>query len=315
MVAPLSINSFNATYSNSAVSISWNITGTVAQSGGPTLTIDSITLSATNTGTMAQTSFTLSSYGGSALNTYTTVSTASFQRTYTNIGSNVVIFNGGTNPLNLVNGQTYNFQITAVAGTSQASSPPFTISPISGGVVPYDSSTNPLMVGGVACFLKGTRIRCADGDIPIEDLKKGMMVKTLYHHDVAVDMIGYSSLRHSRSNPNAMDQLFTYSSETGDNLTVTGSHCRLVDSVTALEISNILSKLGSLYVTDDKIRLPACIDSLAKPYEKEESDEVVYHICLEHSHPNLNYGIYANDRLMETCQKSCMEKNMIVTNE
>jgi len=305
------INSFSATYANSAVSISWNISESVNQIGGPALTINSLTLSATNTGTMAQTSYNLTSYGGSALNTYTNVTSGGGTRTYTNAGNNVVIFDGMTNLLNLANGQTYNFQITAVAGTSQISSPPFTITNISGVVVPYNSSTNPLAVGGsVPCFLKGTLIRCADGDIPIEDLKKGDMVKTIYHGNVAVDMIGYSPIHHSRANPKVMDQLFTYKND--NSLTVTGSHCRLVDAVTAVEISNILTNLGAIYVTDDKIRLPACIDKNAQPYEKEESDEVVYHVCLENVHPNLNYGIYANDILMETCPKACMEKNMTI---
>lgn len=261
---------------------------------------------------MAQTSYNLTSYGGNALNFYTTVSVANFQRTYTNAGNNVTIFDGMTNPLSLVNGQSYNFEITAVAGTSQAGTPPFAITNISASNSPYNSSTNPLAVGGsVPCFLKGTLIRCADGDVPIEDLKKGDMVKTIYHGDVAVDMIGYCKVHHNRANQKAMDQLFTYKNDE-KTLTVTGSHCLLLDSVTAVDISNILANLGSIYVTDDKIRLPACIDPLAKPYEKEESDEVVYHICLEHSHANLNYGIYANDILMETCPKACMENNMTI---
>ena len=45
---------------------------------------------------------------------------------------------------------------------------------------------------------------------------------------------------------------------------------------------------------------------------RSEDDVTVYHICLEHPNNTLNYGIWANGRLMETCPKITLEKTMTI---
>jgi hypothetical protein len=59
--------------------------------------------------------------------------------------------------------------------------------------------------------------------------------------------------------------------------------------------------------------LPACVDERAKPYEKAGS-HTIYHIALEHDDYYMNYGIYANGLLVETCSKRYLKElsNMIL---
>jgi hypothetical protein len=52
-------------------------------------------------------------------------------------------------------------------------------------------------------------------------------------------------------------------------------------------------------VTDQKYRLPACIDEMTHVYE-HPGTYTVYHIALEHSSYYKNYGVYANGLLVET---------------
>ena len=60
--------------------------------------------------------------------------------------------------------------------------------------------------------------------------------------------------------------------------------------------------LEKICITDNKYRLPACIDKRAKPYE-ESGSHTIYHIALENDDYYMNYGIYANGLLVETCSK------------
>lgn len=92
-----------------------------------------------------------------------------------------------------------------------------------------------------------------------------------------------------------------------EDLIVTGGHSALVESLTEREVLQLTSLMGQkiIYMTDDKVRLLSCLDKRAEPFD---SNEVIYHLCLEHSDPELNYGIWANGMLMETVQKSCIEK-------
>jgi hypothetical protein len=293
--------------------MSWNVTGTPVPQVGSNYQINSLNITATNTVSNVSTNYNLTGYGGQSLNSYTTNVISGGSKTATNIGTSVTIPIDATG-LNLTVGQSYNFQVQAF-GAIPASGPPFIPTQINSTIVA--NSTNPVQLGN-SCFLKGTKILCPDGEIPIEELKKGMLVSTLYHGNVAVDMIGYSRIHHSRSLP-VTEQLYTYKNDDVNNdddknnsLTVTGSHSRLVDKVNAREIQGILTHLHAIFVTDDKIRLPACLDEKASPYEKEEDEVTVYHICLEHPNECLNYGIWANGRLMETCTKMTLEKTMTI---
>jgi hypothetical protein len=86
-----------------------------------------------------------------------------------------------------------------------------------------------------------------------------------------------------------------------EDLILTGAHSILVDELTQLEkIKSILS-LGNIFKTDDKYRLPACIDD--KPVPVEPGVYTIYHLVLENDNEYTNYGIYANGILVESCSK------------
>ena len=59
---------------------------------------------------------------------------------------------------------------------------------------------------------------------------------------------------------------------------------------------------GGVYLTDDKLRMPACVDERTTVYEKEGL-HTIYHLALENEDYYGNYGIYANGLLVETCSK------------
>ena len=60
-------------------------------------------------------------------------------------------------------------------------------------------------------------------------------------------------------------------------------------------------------MTDKKYRLPACADDRASIYEVE-GDVTIYHIALENADYYMNYGIYANGLLVETCSKRYLKE-------
>jgi len=95
-----------------------------------------------------------------------------------------------------------------------------------------------------------------------------------------------------------------------DYLYLTGGHSLLVDKLTIEQATEILKMEGVIFLTDNKARLFTCLEE--KAVLVDEEDVEIYHLCLENSDPDLNYGIYANGLLVETCQKSCIKKNMEV---
>ena len=64
---------------------------------------------------------------------------------------------------------------------------------------------------------------------------------------------------------------------------------------------------GKIYVTDNKYRLPACVDMRASVYEKK-GVHTIYHIALENDDYYMNYGVYANGLLVETCSKRYLKE-------
>ena len=83
---------------------------------------------------------------------------------------------------------------------------------------------------------------------------------------------------------------------------VTGCHAILVDEFIGEEREKTEEILGKIYVTDKKYRLPVCVDERADIY-KEKGEFTIYHLALENEDYYMNYGIYANGLLVETCSK------------
>jgi hypothetical protein len=53
--------------------------------------------------------------------------------------------------------------------------------------------------------------------------------------------------------------------------------------------------------------LPACVDNRASVYEKPGSF-TIYHLALDNNDYYMNYGIYANGLLVETCSKRYLKE-------
>ena len=161
------------------------------------------------------------------------------------------------------------------------------------------------------CFKEDTKILTDKGYIAIRDLKKGDRVKTLNHDFVPVHMIGKKIIHNIPMNDRNKEQLYVCSSseypEVFEDLVITGGHSILVDDFKEGQRDATTEILGNIYVTDNKYRLPVCVDNRSKTYEKNE-DVTIYHIALENDDYYENYGIYANGLLVETCSKRYLKE-------
>jgi hypothetical protein len=174
----------------------------------------------------------------------------------------------------------------------------------------------------VACFKEHSKILCFIEDkeiyIPIQDIKKGYLVKTLKNGYIPVNMLGYRSFFNKSELENrTKNQLYLCSSdnypEVFEDLVMTGCHSILVDDFKdETQKKHVMGFFGRIHVTDDKYRLPACIDERAKKYEPE-GDSVIYHLALNNVNDLNNYGIYANGLLVESCSKDYLEQRSGMT--
>jgi Uncharacterized conserved protein len=162
------------------------------------------------------------------------------------------------------------------------------------------------------CFKEGSKILTDTGYKAIETLRKGDLVKTLKHDFVPVVMIGKRVFYNPSQKDRIKDQLYKCSQdkypELTEDLVITGCHSILVDSFTSNEQrEKVIEVNGDTYVTDKKYRLPACVDEKASIYEVE-GDVTIYHIALENEDYYMNYGVYANGLLVETCSKRYLKE-------
>ena len=72
------------------------------------------------------------------------------------------------------------------------------------------------------------------------------------------------------------------------------------------EREKIIDMFDKIYVTDNKYRLPACVDTKASVYETSGT-YTIYHLALENDNIYSNYGIYANGLYVESCSKRMMK--------
>lgn len=162
------------------------------------------------------------------------------------------------------------------------------------------------------CFKEGTKIKTDQGYKPIEDLKKGDKIQTLKHGWVPIAMIGRREIFHPANTERIIDQLYKCSPsaypELTEDLILTGAHSILVSQYKNKEEEQRAIEINKgLYVTDGMGRLPAAADERAIVYETAGT-YMIYHLALEHSDYYMNYGIYANGLLVETCSKRYLKE-------
>jgi alpha-tubulin suppressor-like RCC1 family protein len=156
------------------------------------------------------------------------------------------------------------------------------------------------------CFKEGTLILTDKGYVPIENLRNGDRVKTLHDYK-AIHMIGKQTIYNVATPYRIKDQLYVCTNEhypeVFEPLVITGCHSILMDEyLNERQQELVLHLHGGVYITENQYRVPACVDERAQVYDKK-GQHVVYHISLENDDYFMNYGIYANGLLVETCSK------------
>jgi YVTN family beta-propeller protein len=158
----------------------------------------------------------------------------------------------------------------------------------------------------LVCFLSNTKILTSNGYLSIQDLRKGDLIKTLKNGYKAIDMIGKREIYHPVNEQRIKDQLYRCKKENYPELTedlmITGCHSILVDWLIQEQGENIMKDFGDIYITEDKVRLPAYLDDKTCIYEYPGT-YTIYHLALENEDYYNNYGIYANGLLVESCSK------------
>jgi hypothetical protein len=162
----------------------------------------------------------------------------------------------------------------------------------------------------VTCFKEDSLILCfidnQETYVKIQDIRKGTLVKTSLNGYVPVHMIGVSKMYNPAHNLRGKDRLYVCKpsaySEVFQDLIITGCHSILLRHITDAHREKTIEMLGRIMVTDKKYRLMACIDERAEPYQ-EEGVHTIYHISLDHEDERMNYGVYANGLLVETCSR------------
>ena len=181
--------------------------------------------------------------------------------------------------------------------------------------VQYATTTANYLSPTPICFLEGSMILCynlktyAEEYRPIETLRKGMFVKTIFDGYKRIDLIGSSKIYNPGNSMRSKYRLYRCPKEKYQNMTedliVTGCHSILVQQLTNQERNDVIEVQGATFVTDRLYRLPACVDRRAVPFEQEGLFSI-WHLALEHADPFMNYGIYANGLIVETTSKRMM---------
>ena len=169
----------------------------------------------------------------------------------------------------------------------------------------------------LACFNEGSLILTDKGYIPVQDLRKGDLIKTEKNDFIPIDLIGFREIYHHATETRIKEQLYKCSKEEYpqliEDLILTGCHSILIEDFSSKEEREYVKRMnGNIYRTGGKFRLPAYLDNRSSVYEVA-GNYTIYHLALENDADYLNYGIYANGLLVETSSKRCLQDrfNMI----
>ena len=222
-------------------------------------------------------------------------------------------------------GDTGNFEVGSIGSYTQwrianisGASPPFPSGLYNNGfnlnTLPgFNSSYIYYIYQSIVCFLEGTKILClVDGVetyVPIETMRAGFLVKTSCDGYKKVELIGKGLIVNPGHTERVENRLYKLSPskypELKEDLFITGAHSVLVDTITDKQREELTSQLGKIFITDKKYRLTAMVDERAEPWASE-GKYTIWHFALEHEDIKMNYGVYANGLLAETCSVNTM---------
>jgi hypothetical protein len=178
---------------------------------------------------------------------------------------------------------------------------------------PSDSSV--YVTENPVCFNEDTKILCLNYSfeeeyIPIQDLKKGDLVKTYLHGYRRVDLTHTGVLFNNPNNWRNTMYKMEKTEENGllEDLIVTGGHSILVDSISQEEQERLdklgLSDFPVKYKFDNKYLLLASVSDHFIPLT-DNKKYTYYHLTLENNgDDNQQFGIWANEVLTETTCKN-----------
>jgi hypothetical protein len=137
---------------------------------------------------------------------------------------------------------------------------------------PSTETTTILYNSAPACFNEDTKILCLNKDgeeeyIPIQNLRKGDLVKSYLHGYRKIDLIGKGKIFNDPSKFTSCMYIFekTNHNDLIEDLIVTGGHSILVDQLTDQEQLNQSTVWDRNYKIDNKVLLLAAFSSLFKP--------------------------------------------------
>ena len=161
------------------------------------------------------------------------------------------------------------------------------------------------------CFNKGTKILCLNSVleeeyIPIEDLKKGDLVKSYLHGYRRIDSIGTNKMINNPEHFNLSMYKMAKTLENGltEDLIVTGGHSILVDDLGDYYSENEGKFKGKIPTIDGKYFL---LSAVSKDFIQltDTNEYTYYHLVLENNGDNdERFGIWANGILTETISKN-----------
>jgi len=148
-----------------------------------------------------------------------------------------------------------------------------------------------MTLGHISCYVEGTKITVlVDGeekDLPIEELKKGMLVKTYKRGYLPIHLLGRKKFINRQEISG--ERIFVHKAS---GLKVTGYHFILVDEIPAGAYD-----LGLR--AEDKKLLEAMHSEAFEPL-KQNGLFTLYHIVLDSEDKDKNIGIYADGVLSES---------------
>ena len=214
----------------------------------------------------------------------------------TNNGNTITF--GGTTPINIPESGSITIRVEDDYSTTHSGS--------SNNIFNDSITLDPI------CYAEGTLILCLiDGIekyVKVEELKKGMLVKTYNPEKLEYKKIfGVSKSFMCPSKSHMLSKLFVLrKNKMGENmpfedLYMTGGHSYLVDSIEDESTLQFMEQCNPVFGAKihDKYKM---LTAFGKECEESKNYDpvVTYHFALEHEHEFGQYGVYANGALSES---------------